>query len=424
MSRKKYINTLIRPGNLQQDPKLDSPPKELAPSKPQPSFNFFVLFNMKLIKFLSFLALVLPVAYGAPTQAANELHPQMLEAMKRDLGLNAEQASARVARELQATNVIEQLRSSVGDSFAGAWIDADVVHIGVTDQASADQVIAAGATPIVMTNSLSKLEKAKADLDKVFVGGNANAQKSTSSTNSSIASFYIDVAANKLVIEALSDSQGHAEELASQVGLTSSEFEVRTIKQMPTTMATVQGGDAYYINRSSRCSIGFSVTTGFVTAGHCGRVGASATTSSGQTLGTFSGSVFPGSADMAYVRTVSGTVLRGYINGYGRGSLPVSGSAEAAIGASVCRSGSTTQVHCGTIRAKSATVNYPEGSITGLTQTTVCAEPGDSGGPYYSGSQAQGVTSGGSGNCRSGGTTYFQPVNEILQTYGLTLVRA
>jgi hypothetical protein len=41
----------------------------------------------------------------------------------------------------------------------------------------------------------------------------------------------------------------------------------------------------------------------------------------------------------------------------------------------------------------------------------------------YSGAQAQGVTSGGSGNCQSGGTTYFQPVNEILSAYGLTLTR-
>ncbi|KAF5128724.1 Streptogrisin-C [Metarhizium anisopliae] len=374
---------------------------------------------MELTKFLALLAVILPVAYGAPTQAAS-LHPQILEAMKRDLGLNAEQATARVAREIHATEVIEQLRSSV--AFAGAWIDADVLYIGITDQALADEVTAAGATPIVMTNSLSKLEKAKEDLDKIFIG-RANALETSSDTSSGIASYFVDVAANKLVIEALADSHGYAEQLASQVGLTS-EFQVRTVETMPTTMATVQGGDVYYINRSSRCSIGFAVTTGFVSAGHCGGSGASATTSSGEALGTFSGSVFPGSADMAYVRTVSGTVLRGYINGYGQGSFPVSGSSEAAVGASICRSGSTTQVHCGTIGAKGATVNYPQGAVSGLTRTSVCAEPGDSGGSFYSGSQAQGVTSGGTGDCSRGGTTYFQPVNRILQTYGLTLVTA
>jgi len=74
------------------------------------------------------------------------------------------------------------------------------------------------------------------------------------------------------------------------------------------------------------------------------------------------------------------------------------------------------------VLAKNATVNYPQGTVTGLTRTNVCAEPGDSGGSWLSGSQAQGVTSGGSGNCTSGGIIYFQPVNEILSVYGLTLV--
>ncbi len=88
----------------------------------------------------------------------------------------------------------------------------------------------------------------------------------------------------------------------------------------------------------------------------------------------------------------------------------------------MCRSGSTTGWRCGTIQARNASVTYPQGTVNRLIRTTVCAEPGDSGGSLIAGSQAQGVTSGGSGNCSSGGTTYFQPVNEILQVYGLQLL--
>ncbi|KAI1655014.1 trypsin-like cysteine/serine peptidase domain-containing protein [Daldinia decipiens] len=379
---------------------------------------------MELFKFLAFLAAVLPVAYGAPTQATASLHPKLLAAMKRDLGLDAEQATARVARDLWASDVIEQLRSSTGDSFAGAWIaeDGTTLNVAVTDQALAAEVTAAGATPAIVANSFSKLEAAKLALDNMDI--EKPKTLATDSTDSGIAAYYVDVAANKLVIEALAGSTAHAEALAAQVGLVASEFEVRTVETMPTTFATVLGGDAYLINRSARCSVGFSVTTGFVSAGHCGTSGSSATTSSGASLGTFSGSVFPGSADMSYIRTVSGTTLSGYIDGYGQGNLPVSGSTASATGASICRSGSTTGVHCGTVRALGATVTYAEGRVTGLTQTNVCAEPGDSGGSFYTGAQAQGVTSGGSGDCTSGGTTYFQPVNEILSTYGLTLVRA
>ena len=374
---------------------------------------------MELTRFLAALAVFLPIVYGAPTTAANNLHPEILAAMKRDLGLDAEQAHVRVARELKATEVIQQLRTSAGNSFGGAWLVDGKLNVAVTDEALTSEVIAAGATPLVVSVPLSKLEEAQKALDKIDIEQALGKR----SDESGIAAYYVDVAANKLVLEVLSGSIAQAEKLAKQVGLVESEFEVRTVQDMPTTFATVRGGDAYLINSSSRCSVGFSVTTGFVSAGHCGSVGATATTTSGATLGSVSGSVFPGNGDYSYIRGSSGNTFTGRINNYSGGTLPVSGSTAAAAGASICRSGSTTGVFCGTVRSLGATVSYAEGRVTGLTQTSVCAEPGDSGGSFYSGSQAQGVTSGGSGNCNSGGTTYFQPVNEILSAYGLTLVR-
>lgn len=81
----------------------------------------------------------------------------------------------------------------------------------------------------------------------------------------------------------------------------------------------------------------------------------------------------------------------------------------------------TTFWHCGTVSAKNETVDYSQGAVHEMTKTNVCAEPGDSGGSFIRGDQAQGVTSGGCGNCSSGGETWFQPVNEILSRYGLTL---
>jgi streptogrisin C len=137
--------------------------------------------------------------------------------------------------------------------------------------------------------------------------------------------------------------------------------------------------------------------------------------------GTFQGSSFPGN-DYAWVAVNSNWVPQPWVNNYAGGNVTVAGSTEAAVGASVCRSGSTTGWRCGTIQAKNQTVNYAEGSVSGLTRTNACAEPGDSGGSWLSGQQAQGVTSGGSGNCSIGGTTYFQPVNEILSAYGRQLV--
>lgn len=110
------------------------------------------------------------------------------------------------------------------------------------------------------------------------------------------------------------------------------------------------------------------------------------------------------------------------MNNYSGGNVTVAGSQEAGIGASICRSGRTTGWRCGVVQAKNVTVNYSQGAVYGLTQSNACAEGGDSGGSWIAGNQAQGVTSGGSGNCTTGGTMFFQPVNEILSTYGLGLV--
>lgn len=89
---------------------------------------------------------------------------------------------------------------------------------------------------------------------------------------------------------------------------------------------------------------------------------------------------------------------------------------------SVTRRGSTTGTHSGSVTGLNATVNYGNGDIVyGMIKTNVCAEPGDSGGPLHSGSKAIGLTSGGSGNCSSGGTTFFQPVTEALSAYGVSV---
>ena len=114
---------------------------------------------------------------------------------------------------------------------------------------------------------------------------------------------------------------------------------------------------------------------------------------------------------MQYTGTVtaSGTV----------GSQDITSSGTPAVGSTVTRRGSTTGIHSGTVQQLNATVVYAEGTVTGLIRTTVCAEPGDSGGPLYRSTIAFGLTSGGSGNCTSGGTTFFQPVTEPLGRFGL-----
>lgn len=131
---------------------------------------------------------------------------------------------------------------------------------------------------------------------------------------------------------------------------------------------------------------------------------------------------FPGD-DYSLVQYDTGKAPGDNIVAIGGGQgVRITGVADPTVGQRVFRSGSTSGLRDGQVTALNATVNYPEGTVSGLIETTVCAEPGDSGGPLFSEGIALGVTSGGNGDCTSGGTTFFQPVTTALAELGVTLV--
>ncbi|KEI43211.1 S1 family peptidase [Saccharopolyspora rectivirgula] len=349
-------------------------------------------------------------ALTMPASAAPENGPAgtMLEAMQRDLGLTKAEAQQRLDQEATANQTYQALQQQLSDDvYGGAYYDAELgkLVVGVTDQSALEQVRATGAEGRVVTFSEKQLNDVVEQLN--IRAGQAPA---------AVSGWYVEPRQNAVVVTTQPGSSAEAAAFVQQAGVRTDAVRVVESTETPRTLADVIGGNAYYIG-SARCSIGFSVEGGFVTAGHCGSAGDSTSSPSG----TFQGSSFPGN-DYAWVRVSSGETPQPLVNDYSGGTVAVSGSSEAAVGASVCRSGSTTGWHCGTIEAKNQTVQYAEGTVSGLTRTDVCAEPGDSGGSWLSGNQAQGVTSGGSGDCTYGGTTYFQPVNEILNAYGLTLL--
>ena len=156
----------------------------------------------------------------------------------------------------------------------------------------------------------------------------------------------------------------------------------------------------------------------FLTAGHCTEGISTWSDSSGTVIGENVASSFPGD-DYGLVKYTADVAHPSEVNLYDGSTQAISGAAEATVGMQVTRSGSTTQVHSGTVTGLDATVNYGNGDIVnGLIQTDVCAEPGDSGGSLFSGDKAVGLTSGGIGDCSSGGETFFQPVTEALSATG------
>jgi len=227
--------------------------------------------------------------------------------------------------------------------------------------------------------------------------------------------WYVDNAADRVVLTADSTVSG-AEIATVKRAAGENAGALRINRAAGVFRSLLSAGDAIYGGRY-RCSLGFNVVKGstyyFLTAGHCGKVAKTWYTNSSHTtlIGPTIGYSFPGN-DYALVR-------------YDNTSLSHPGgftAANAFVGESVKRTGSTTGTHSGTVTALNVTVHYQGGgTVSGLIQTTVCAEPGDSGGPLYDGTKGLGITSGGSGDCKSGGTTFYQPVPEAANAYGVTV---
>ncbi|MEU4493346.1 S1 family peptidase [Streptomyces sp. NPDC023998] len=353
-----------------------------------------------------------PASAATPTPTPEpQASVGLLSAMQQDLGLTKSEAQARLAAEKTATAIDGKARRAAGSSYGGSWFDADSgkLTVALAGTQKADAVRATGASVRLVTYSAHQLDSVKKKIDAL-------------SAPVGVSSWHVDPKANRVVVNVVaSEHRDNDVEAFLARARQAGPVQVKETTAAPKTFAAgTVGGDPYYTG-NVRCSIGFSVYGGFVTAGHCGRPGAAVRGWDGSAIGSFQGSSFPDN-DYAWVSVGNGWWTVPVVLGWG--TVPdrlVRGSAEAPVGASICRSGSTSHWHCGAVLAKNETVNYSQGAVHQMTKTSVCAEPGDSGGSFISGDQAQGVTSGGWGNCSGGGETWYQPVNEILGRYGLTL---
>ncbi|TYK43128.1 S1 family peptidase [Actinomadura decatromicini] len=299
-----------------------------------------------------------------------------------------------------------RLADRLGERTAGSYLDsAGRPVVTVTNASDAAMVRRAGAVP-------KTLERGPASLNRMT----AALRRSTSGVPGT--GWAVDPATSKVTV--WTDDSVTGTRMAAVRRATAGMGTAVRMVRIPGRLRTLAlGGDAIF-GQGIRCSLGFNVTRGgadfFLTAGHCGNeVRAwTADQQGAEALGTTVQSSFPGN-DFALVQ--ADAAGEGSVNLYNGQAQDITEAGEAVVGQEVARSGSTTGVHTGNVTATNATVNFPEGTVTGMIQTTVCAEPGDSGGPLFAGSTALGLTSGGSGDCQSGGVTFFQPVTEPLQAF-------
>lgn len=200
------------------------------------------------------------------------------------------------------------------------------------------------------------------------------------------------------------------------------------VEHVPGRLGTMdghfRGGNGIIdVNGGAICSLGFNVTGGMaLTAGHCTQIVAAWNKeNNGLFIGPSIGVNFPGD-DFGLIRNDGGMTQRGDVQAYDAGIQDITDAANPTIGQAVCKSGRTTLRTCGSVLRLNVTVSYPQGTVFGLIETNVCAQPGDSGGPLYAASTALGLTSGGTLSLPCGDPsfrTFFQPVVEALNAYGV-----
>ncbi|MFJ8591903.1 S1 family peptidase [Streptomyces sp. NPDC093598] len=327
-------------------------------------------------------------------------------------------AAPKTLKAGDASDLASQLSGLLGEAFGGSYYDGDsqqlVVNVVPGDNNNVIvQAKAAGAKVREVDNSWSELQDGASTLkSEATIAGT---------------SWSIDPRTNKLLVTADSTVTGakwdRLESTVQELG-----SGMATLKKSAGTFKPfVSGGDAIFAG-GSRCSLGFNVTAGdgspaFLTAGHCTLGGNEwSDTQGGQPIATVDQSTFPGDGDFALVKYDDpATEAPSEVN-IGNQTVQITEAAEATVGQEVFRMGSTTGLNDGQVLGLDATVNYPEGTVTGLIQTNVCAEPGDSGGSLFTqDGLAIGLTSGGSGDCTVGGETFFQPVTTALEAVGATL---
>ncbi|OLF18196.1 S1 family peptidase [Actinophytocola xanthii] len=345
-----------------------------------------------LVPLATTTAQALPAGYGEPVAAA------AIDSLAAD-GLGADHATELLSAQPGLVETGEKAVAQVGEDSAGMYLDraSATVVVNVVDRDDVATVRAAGATAKVVDHSMTELEAARDALGKVQPADTAVG---------------IDVAANQVVVR-IGETAAAAK--VDTLTATATRFGdmVRTERVDGSFTTTISGGDAI-TGSAGRCSLGFNTTgnTG-ITAGHCTEAISQWYDANGAYYGPSIAENFPGE-DYGLIRNDGGLPQPGDVNLYNGGYQDITNAADPYAGLSVCKSGSTTGLTCGTVTATGLTICYAQGCVYNMAESTAYVQPGDSGGAWFAGDIGVGITSG-----MGGGYSYFQPLVPGLNLYGV-----
>ncbi len=370
------------------------------------------------------------MAQAQDTESTPRYQPDMVRALAASLGVTEEAAIDRLDRQDAQQAKLAGLRAK-GISGDGAFFDtAGKLTVNADDTAEAAEIEKAGLDARVPGRGQAALDKIKAELDAA----------AAREVPSGVVAWSVDLASDKVTVKVNNERGAAAKAFLAKAAKHGAAVQILRGQEKVEPKAAIYPGSKMTFNNTSQwCSVGYGARDGagnqyLVTAGHCVtntlRYDGTAFARGYKTryaLGTRS-------VDMGIDTINPGHSIVTSVGTWGNSNpVAVRGSSRASAGAALCKSGATTGWTCGAVGSYNNTVTYtdpnggPETIVSGLATSSVCVEGGDSGGAYISGNQAQGMTSGGptnqrcTGGVNSRGSSYFQPLDDTLRYYGLTL---
>ena len=362
--------------------------------------------------------------------------PAMDESEKADLAVDAEayahhygvepaEARRRLALQAEIGALDAALAAAAPETFAGLWIEHDPkfqVVVRFTDLDAGAREVRGRLYAVQRTRV--ELKPARFSLRELDLALEETAADLRA--EGIAADLHVDVRNNRVEARVL-DVQGATKALSfAGRALRDNVAFVQTSELVRPDMLVQGGRPITDFVAGTGCTSAFIVRSsggqlGVTTAGHCDNQ--QTNLDDGTTL-TFRAEDFEGNQDVQWHSGGCGVEFRNEFDS-GTGIRNVTGSlgrSGQAVGAWVCKHGRTTGATCGSIGSKSFCPSYvPIGKSTFVCVNpgnVPLSQPGDSGGPWFSGNTAYGVHSGGDG---SGTLAIYMPI-DYISSLGLTVL--
>ncbi|MCM6777290.1 S1 family peptidase [Nocardia sp. CDC159] len=362
-------------------------------------------------------------ASPAPSQpSADQLPPELAQAISRDLKMTPAEYLDRAAQAQQLRDYARQFRAERPEEFAGAWLGPDGKPVMAVTSIDAARIAATdGYQTRLAPISANSLEDSMSQLGQ-WIGGLPR------EISSAINSVTVDFLNSQLVVNVANTPAGHVlnlPTLIANIKVVLSPNSGGPVERRP------MGGDTYISAPTSLadeslkavdvCSFGFNSVDAAgnalnISAGHCdpnlGKGDERADVyvpnvhdlKASPQVGSFVRAQLGGSSGLDYSviklneRAVRAGMDQPSVRGANGTTLTITGTADPIVGAPVCKSGQSSTFTCGFVVADRVetqlyTADGESKTVRGFA-SSACTLGGDSGGAIVSGTLALGITSG------------------------------